>query len=135
MAAGASSSSRLFGAGLAGAPADKGGADKLFDDVERKAVKIGKFNAAVLDVDVLDLVFEILDDVSLGQIEDKRLFMGFDGKERPVEFIKGESEAHAFTNASGRAANHAADSRHSNAPVVGKALQIASDRRSGRNHE
>ena len=51
--------------------------------------------------------------------------MGFDGKERPVEFIKGESEAHAFTNASGRAANHAADSRHSNAPVVGKALQIA----------
>ena len=68
-------------------------------------------------------------------IEDERLLMRLDGKNRSVKLIEGKTEAHAFTHASGGASDHAADSGHCNAAIVGQTLEIASHRGGCRYHD
>ena len=81
-----------------------------------------------------NLVLEFIDNFFFRDIKRQRLFVGLHGKKRTVKLVESKAEAHAFANAARRAPNHAADSCHCNASIVRKALQVASDRRSGWNH-
>ena len=109
-------------------------ANNAFHNVKRQTVEILELDTAASRIEALPLIFVAGSGVLFSVVNNEGSFMRLDGEDRTIEFIECKAEAHAFAYASSGAANHAADSCHCNAPVVGQALKVAADRRGCRDH-